>query len=67
MATKTNSGDPVLPCTDGSMKSHLGITKREFFAVMLAKSYIDKGYRGEEAAINSVNAADMLIKALNRE
>lgn len=72
----TNPKDPAFP-TDGISSAQLGVapsgglTKREFFAAMAMQGFCavtwTKDYDHDEVASWSVEAADALIAALNKE
>lgn len=67
MANFTGSNEPISPSPEGKF-GFRGLTKREHFSIEIFKKILrDSGFGSlEQAAEYSVNAADELIKALNK-
>jgi hypothetical protein len=76
MAQQTNGNDPVSATQEyhsknfGVVLAKTGLTKREYFAAMAMQgllSTVPESFNGTEIAQLSVNMADALIEALNKE
>lgn len=68
----TEPNERVYPSTtQGPTKfssiTHLGITKREYFAALMLQGFITSGFNGPGIAESAVRHADALIQELNKE
>lgn len=61
--SKTNPDEPINPVT--SIYTN-GLTKREYFAAMALQAYCQRSVKEDTAAQWAVEAADALIKELNK-
>jgi hypothetical protein len=61
---KTDPGAPAFP-TKGEDPNHLGLTKREYFAIRMAEGLLSAGDKGTNSvAGRAIRYADELIEVL---